>query len=221
MIQIAKKQLKMDDDIYRANLKAWVGVDSTTKMNDTQLKAVIKGMEKLGFKKQKAPRRNIDQALLDNNPQLKKLGQLWTMMHAQGLIENGSYIALEKWCKSQSKSLNDGKEVDCFEWMLGIAQPLIERLKGYHLRLMKKALEVKSLVVLHHYKRLDVDSLSDADHMFVVQTKLAASRLSMAQYLKRERYESTLKAFVDCELFIKKYGENADAVKGGNNAKAS
>ncbi|MBB1292163.1 regulatory protein GemA [Pseudoalteromonas sp. SR41-4] len=221
LIQIAKRDLNMEDDVYRANLKAWAGIDSTTKMDKKQLDKVIKGMEKLGFKKKKPVARKIDQALLDKEPRLKKLGQVWTMMKAHKLLENGSYIALEKWCVKQSKSLNDGKEIERLDWMAPISNELIERLKRYHLRLMKQAMTVKIAAVLRYYKDLDMESLDDATEMFAVQTKLQASRLNIPVNMQRARYLTILQAFEDCNEFIKRFGISVDQAKEAGNAKTS
>ena len=220
LIQIAKRDLNMEDDVYRANLKAWAGCDSTTQMDKKQLDKVIKGMEKLGFKKKKPAKSKIDQALLDKEPKLKKLGQVWTMMKAHKLLENGSYIALEKWCVKQSKSLNDGKEIERLDWMAPIANQLIERLKRYHLRLMKQAMMVKIPAVLRYYKELKTDDLDEASEMFAIQTKLQASRLNMPTHMQRVRYLDLLQAYEDCNEFIRRFGKSSDDIKGVSNAKA-
>ncbi len=220
LIQIAKRDLNMEDDVYRANLKAWAGCDSTTQMDKKQLDKVIKGMEKLGFKKQKPVRRKVDQALLDKEPLLKKLGQVWTVMKAHKLIENGSYIALEKWAAKQSKSLNDGKEIERLDWMVPIANQLIERLKRYHLRLMKQAMMVKIPAVLRYYKELKTDELDEPSEMFAIQTKLQASRLNMPIHMQRVRYLELLQAYEDCNEFIRHFGKSSDDIKGVSNAKA-
>ncbi|MCO7251262.1 regulatory protein GemA [Pseudoalteromonas sp. Ps84H-4] len=220
LIQIAKRDLNMEDDVYRANLKAWAGCDSTTQMDKKQLDKVIKGMEKLGFKKKKPVRRKVDQALLDKEPLLKKLGQVWTVMKAHKLIENGSYIALEKWAAKQSKGLNDGKEIERLDWMVPIANQLIERLKRYHLRLMKQAMMVKIPAVLRYYKELKTDELDEPSEMFAIQTKLQASRLNMPIHMQRVRYLELLQAYEDCNEFIRRFGKSSDDIKGVSNAKA-
>lgn len=205
LIQIAKRQLNMDDAVYRENLKAWTGCDSTIQMNKKQLDKVVRGMEKLGFKKQKPKRKHIDQ-----NPRLKKLGQVWTAMHKQSLIENGSYIALEKWCVAQSKSLNNDSAIDRLEWMLPIAPELIERLKRFHLRLMKQALIVKSTTALHYIKHIDQSRLDDCEQIFLVQVKITATKMQLERYRNLAKYPQTLQAFEDCCEFIRKYGQTVD-----------
>ena len=139
LIHIAKTQLHMDEDIYRANLKAWTGKTSTKDMTFMQLEKSLEGFKSLGFKPVAANKKWPAKKPLQDN-ELAKLGQIWTQMSAQGLIRDGSYNALENWAVPQSKHLNNGVAIERLEWMADIAFSLIEQLKNWHRRLMLKAL---------------------------------------------------------------------------------
>lgn len=140
LIHVAKSKLHMDDDVYRANLREWTGKSSTKDMTPRQLERVMDGFKKLGFKpvvkgaKAKKPLQD---------PVLKKLGQVWTQMAAEGFVKNGSYSALEEWAVKQSQHLNKGTAIAKLEWMSDIAVQLVEQLKRYHRRLMLEALGVQ------------------------------------------------------------------------------
>jgi len=137
LIHVAKSKLQMDDDIYRANLREWTGKTSTKDMTPRQLERVMDGFKKLGFKPV-AKGAKAKKPLQD--PVLKKLGQLWTQMAAEGFVKNGSYSALEEWAVKQSQHLNHGTAIAKLEWMADIAIQLVEQLKRYHRRLMLEAL---------------------------------------------------------------------------------
>lgn len=53
-IHIAKKQLDLDDVVYRQMLKNVTGKESTAKMNWKELEAVVAHLKSVGFKEQKA-----------------------------------------------------------------------------------------------------------------------------------------------------------------------
>lgn len=155
LIHIAKAQLEMDDNIYRANLQAWTGKASTKDMGLKQLDRVLDGFKSLGFKPVPASKKRPAKKPLQDDV-LAKLGQIWTQMAAQGFIRDGSYNALEAWAIPQSKHLNNGVAIERLEWMVDIASPLIEQLKSWHRRLMVKHLgwsrsDLSYRDVLAHY----------------------------------------------------------------------
>lgn len=135
LAHIAKSQLQMDDDIYRANLRAWTGKTSTREMTLSQLEKVCEGFKSLGFKPVAANKKAPGKKPLQDDV-LRKLGQIWTQMAAQGFILNGSYTALEAWAVKQSAHLNKGVVIERLEWMTEIASTLVEQLKRWHRRLM-------------------------------------------------------------------------------------
>ena len=139
LLHVARGQLNMDEHVYRQNLQAWCGKASSKDMSVPELEKAMAGMKRLGFKV--VPKVKDKPAKKPLQPvQLKKLGQVWTQMAAQGLINNAGYTALEAWAIEQSRHLNGGAAIQKLEWMTDIAGPLIEQLKRWHRRLMLKQL---------------------------------------------------------------------------------
>lgn len=157
LLHVARSKLNMDEHVYRQNLQAWVGMASSKDMSLPQLEKCLDGMKRLGFKPEAKAKNQPAKKPLQQD-QLKKLGQVWTQMAAQGLINNAGYTALEVWAIEQSRHLNNGAAIQKLEWMTDIAGPLIEQLKRWHRRLMLKKLgEPNSRAsyneVLHWYQQ--------------------------------------------------------------------
>lgn len=158
LLHVARAKLNMDEHLYRQNLQAWVGVASSKGMSIPQLEKCLDGMKRLGFKPVAKASNDKPAKKPLQQDQLKKLGQVWTQMAAQGLINNAGYAALEQWAIEQSRHFNDGAAIQKLEWMTDIARPLIEQLKRWHRRLMLKKLgEPNSRAsyneVLHWYQQ--------------------------------------------------------------------
>ncbi len=139
LLHVARAKLAMDEHVYRQNLQAWCGKASSKDMSVPELEKAMAGMKRLGFKpvpkaKDKPAKKPLQQ------DQLKKLGQVWTQMAAQGFVREASYTALEAWAVKQSARLNDGNSIAKLEWMTDIASELIEQLKRWHRRLMLQKL---------------------------------------------------------------------------------
>lgn len=141
-IHIAKKQLKLDDDIYRDTLQQISGKRSCGDMHISELYKVLSHFEKCGFKR-KAP--TTRRAKKQYSP--KASGQIidvmravWIEMYHQGIIEDGSEMALTKWAERQSSQLNGGVGIAELEWLerTKLASPVLESLKQWHKRVWAK-----------------------------------------------------------------------------------
>lgn len=139
LLHVARGQLNMDEHVYRQNLQAWCGKTSSKDMSVPELEKALAGMKRLGFKVVPKAKDKPAKKPLHQDP-LKKLGQVWTHMAAQGFVSSGSYNALEAWAAKQSPALNDGIGIAKLEWMSDIASELIERLKRWHRRMMLQKL---------------------------------------------------------------------------------
>lgn len=140
LIHIAKNQLKMDNDLYRENLKAAVKKTSCADMSLSELVQVLEHFKKLGFKpkatKKLSPKSSDKPG---EKTMLDKLRQVWIVMHKQGFINDGSEQALENWAINQSKRLNKGAPVAKLEWTSNqMRYALVEQLKKWHVRLLKE-----------------------------------------------------------------------------------
>lgn len=97
-IHVAKKQLGLNDDDYRAVLLDVGGAASAADMADAKLVAVVRHFEARGFtataRKPGTPRRA-------DSPMALKARALWISLHQLGAIEDGSEAALEGFARRQ------------------------------------------------------------------------------------------------------------------------
>ncbi len=117
-IHIAKSQLHLDDETYRAMLSNTVGKTSCSQMDFGELHQVLEAMRKKGFK----PTPGKDARRGERSPQstgqpIDKIRAIWITMGQQGIIGESSEQALLVWIKRQSSQLNGGIGVDSLEWL--------------------------------------------------------------------------------------------------------
>lgn len=105
-IHIAKKDLGLDDDTYRALLARVAGVTSAKDLNPRQVSAVLAEFQRLGWqpvaKKQgrKAPKPAPDRAALVGKIEafLAEAGRPWT--YADAMAERMFKVERVEWCDS-------------------------------------------------------------------------------------------------------------------------
>lgn len=101
-IHIAKSDLGLDDDTYRALLMDVAGVDSAAKLNAKQRAAVLERFESKGWKnkKQKGKPRTVS---ADKAPLISKIGALLADMklpwsYADGIAKQMYKVERVGWC---------------------------------------------------------------------------------------------------------------------------
>lgn len=105
-IHIAKKDLGMSDDAYRAMLLAVAKVDSASKLDFQGQHAVLQRFKELGWKpkaKKVGVQSRKPRALSNKKSQGDKIRALWIEMADIGIIQNGSEDALRSYIKRMSK----------------------------------------------------------------------------------------------------------------------
>jgi hypothetical protein len=118
-LHVAKKQLALSEDSYRAVLRRVAGVESAAAATGPQLLAVLAEMRRFGFKD--VPRRVSDK------PHVRKVWALWRDMAP--MLTDGSDTALRAFVKRQV-GVSDP------EWLDGArANKVIEGLKAWRARL--------------------------------------------------------------------------------------
>mgnify|MGYP005988359387 CR=1 FL=1 len=138
LIHIAKSQLQLDDDLYRANLKELTSKSSCADMTIPDLVKVLEHMKKSGFK------------VTSNNKQKltgphAKLFSLWQEMADAGYIKNRTYSALEAWATANCKTKNGGVPVAKLEWFTPMMfSQAIEQLKTWNQRELCKARNIEA-----------------------------------------------------------------------------
>jgi len=143
LIHVAKRDLALDDDTYRAMLIAVTGEASSADLTVPQLERVLGHMKKNGFTvRHKAPAdrprdskhrpgglsRNIDQ-----DAQSKKIRALWLSLHEIGAVHDRSEAALGTYVKRIAG-------IDALQWLDGEqASRVIETLKKWQARVDLRA----------------------------------------------------------------------------------
>lgn len=134
IINIAKAQLGLHEDDYRALLVRVTGAESLRAMSDRQKLDVIEELKRLGFRvtsrgKSLPP---------STKPYIRLIHALWKSCHRAGAIENGSREALRAFCKRFIAHGDDRVAVDPDLLSYEQATPIIEALKKMEARAKAK-----------------------------------------------------------------------------------
>lgn len=99
LIHVGKKQLGLDDDLYREVLESCTGMASSKLMNIAQLESVLDRMKQLGFTIESKDKTGVQQ--LADDAQSKLIRHLWLQLHNAGQVRNGSEKALAKFVENK------------------------------------------------------------------------------------------------------------------------
>ena len=145
VIHIARRDLHLDDDTYRALLGSAVpGKTSCSDMTANELQHVIKALEAKGFKSKPLPRSK--RRMSSPSDVSLKIRAIWKTMFNQGFVRDGSDIGLDRFVRRHTRIINGGAGVSSLEWLRAEAEDnLLESLKQWHIREMKKALQAHNL----------------------------------------------------------------------------
>ncbi|XHE13658.1 regulatory protein GemA [Agrobacterium deltaense] len=124
VINVARQQLGMDEDHYRALLLRVTKVNSLRAMSEKQRLAVVEEFKRLGFKV-KASSKKLP---LASKPYIRLVHALWKSCHRKGVIEDGSRQALRTFVKKRSGV--DDPDFLTFDQ----ANPIIDALKAMEAR---------------------------------------------------------------------------------------
>ncbi|EPG4110214.1 MULTISPECIES: gp16 family protein [Klebsiella] len=147
VIHIARRDLHLDDDTYRALLGTAVpGKTSCSDMTVNELQNVIQALEAKGFKSK--PQRRSKRRMSAPSDVSLKIRAIWKTMFNEGFIRDGSDIALDRFVRRQTRIRNGGAGVSSLEWLRGDAEAnFLESLKQWHIRAMRESM-------LAHHVRL-------------------------------------------------------------------
>lgn len=99
LIHVGKKQLGLDDDLYREVLESCTGMVSSKLMKIAQLESVLDRMKQLGFTIESKDKTGVQQ--LADDAQSKLIRHLWLQLHNAGQVRNGSEKALAKFVENK------------------------------------------------------------------------------------------------------------------------
>ncbi|MEG1971349.1 MAG: regulatory protein GemA [Burkholderiaceae bacterium] len=137
LIHVAKRDLALDDETYRALLQRVTRQTSTSQCSEGQLERVIAEFKRLGFKVQQkvpagAPKRPQP---LAHDPDSRKIRALWLFMHEIGVVRDPSEAALTAYVKRIA-------HVDSLHWLRN-PDPVIEGLKFWAARELPAILQAR------------------------------------------------------------------------------
>lgn len=124
-IHVAKKQLGLDEDTYRAKLQLIVGKTSTKDMTEAEREMVIQKFREEGFAPAGAARRPNGKAKLSGK-YAKKLQALWIAGYNLGIVRDRDDAALVAFIKRQT-----GIEQERWLRFPDDAHKVIEAMKGW------------------------------------------------------------------------------------------
>lgn len=102
-INIAWKQLQMDEADYRAALVEVTGKKSLTQCSDAQLARMLEWMASKGFRAVQTSGARGGSASGATHPMARKARALWISLYHLNAVENPSELALEAFAKRQLK----------------------------------------------------------------------------------------------------------------------
>jgi phage gp16-like protein len=140
-IHIARKQLGLDEDTYRAALMRITGKTSSANLSATELFRVVEDFKKKGFKVTRSHSPRSRHKRDDHKTQVDKIRALWITMAQIGIVTDGSEAALDAWIKHQTSMRNGGAGVDRAGWLESdgaLAQMVLESLKKWRARVLRQ-----------------------------------------------------------------------------------
>lgn len=134
LIHVARRDLNMDEDTYRAILHQATGKASTSDMTVPELEKTLEHFKRCGFKIRHARKdkhgKTARSIPLAQDPDAKKIRALWLFLHELGLVRNKSENALAAYVKRITR-------VDALQWIDGDqVKIVIESLKKWAMRVL-------------------------------------------------------------------------------------
>lgn len=119
LLHVAKTQLKMTDEDYRANLAHYGhGKTSSKDLSIAELETVLAAFNKLGFKvkPRKEPAR-LSPSTKAQSDERSVIRAIWIFMAEHGFIRNGSETALNSYIKRMTADKNGGVGIEECAWL--------------------------------------------------------------------------------------------------------
>lgn len=178
LIHVAKKELALNEDNYRALLQGVTGKDSLRDMKLKELEAVIQRFKDFGFKKKKSKPKRAGKRKSANSEHARLIRALWLSLYHLGEVRDPSEEAMSAYVKRMSK-------VDDLKWLdekqsqkvLGGLRDWMRR-AGY-IRPTEKDYKYFSCININNSANLNNGSASiNAAHVLMAQAKIAFKSLS-------------------------------------------
>lgn len=199
LIHVAKRDLQMDDDSYRAVLSKVAKKTSAADLTVPELERTLEYLKRCGFKVRSKgkpagtgkPAKAAPSRPMAQDPEAKKIRALWLFLHDLGAVQNPSEEALAAYVKRIAK-------VDALQWINGYqAETLIESMKKWAMRFLPE--QVKALA----------QQLADAINAGRVQLPpetIQGLRYTVGIAQQRQTFDPMQAAWEDLTIAIKKGG---------------
>lgn len=170
LINVAKSNLNLDEQLYRSMLKASTGKDSLRAMNLPELEQALAGFKQKGFKpiskrsKSQFKGRLSPASGQSKVPKIDKIRAVWIIMSQHNIVHDGSETALDayvrritKGAKAGQGSEGSGKGVDSTAWLTdSMANRVLESLKNWHKRVLIQRLKDSESALIQEIGRAHV-----------------------------------------------------------------
>lgn len=141
LIHVAKRDLGMDDDSYRAVLVKIGKKDSSSAMTVPELERTLEHMKRCGFKVHSKGKKGQPSRPLATDPESRKIRALWLLLHMLGMVKNPSEEALAAYVRRIVRA-------DALQWLNGNQTSImIETMKKWALRALSEQVKTLSLRV--------------------------------------------------------------------------
>jgi phage gp16-like protein len=131
LIHVARRELCMDDDIYRLMLAGMTGLDGATSSANLSVPNLLRVLEQLKQRGFKVRPNKVQKRPLAGDEQSKKIRSLWLILHDLGAVRDPSEAALAKFVLSMTK-------VAALQWLTAAqASRVIENLKQWQQRVTR------------------------------------------------------------------------------------
>jgi phage gp16-like protein len=148
LINIAKSQLQLDEDIYRLMLKTATTKDSLRAMNLSELEQALEAFKQKGFKPTHVkPRLNANKRLSPKSgqahvAQIDKIRAVWINMGNHNVVQDNSETALDNYARRMTAR---AQKVDSVSWLNETqAVKVLESLKNWHRRELLERIQQRS-----------------------------------------------------------------------------
>lgn len=133
VINIAKKDLGLDDETYRDALERVTGKRSLRAMSEAQRLAVVDDFKAKGFKINRGGKSVGNKAGFSSKKYVRLIHALWSACAKLGVIDDGSKKALRSFVATQTEKR--GARIDDPDFLTyDQASPIIETLKSMEKR---------------------------------------------------------------------------------------
>lgn len=133
-IHIAKQQLGMDDETYRAVLKSATGKTSSAQMGVVDLHKAVQAFKDRGFKPRPPKKKTAPKKPAGPYGLQQRIETLWQKMGEQGILRDASAAALRSYVKRQT-----GGRFEAVEFLDNRNMIMVlESLKQWQLRELSK-----------------------------------------------------------------------------------